>query len=62
MIPDERDATADDSQTARGANWREADLARAIAVAKKSSLQSYRIEIGLDGVIAIIVPAKTEGV
>ena len=58
-MPD--DTTADDgapdSAAPCGSGWRDADLKRAIAVAETSNLQRYRIEIGLDGVISIIVGA-----
>jgi len=35
--------------------WRERDLQRAIAVARRSKLLNYRIELAPDGTIAIVV-------
>jgi len=36
-------------------NWVEADVRRAIAIAREAGLESYRIEIGPDGTIAVVV-------
>ena len=38
-----------------GARWCQADVERAIAAAKAAQLQSYRVEIGPDGTITIVV-------
>lgn len=35
--------------------WNEADVERAIAAAERAGLGAYRIEIGPDGTIAIVV-------
>ncbi len=35
--------------------WRDADLKRAIRIARKSGLRAYRVEIDAEGTIAIIV-------
>lgn len=40
--------------------WRQSDVARAIGVAKKAGLQSYRVEIAPDGTISIVVCALAE--
>jgi len=40
--------------------WRQTDLKRAIAAAEKAGLSNYRIEIGPDGTIAIVVGAPPE--
>jgi hypothetical protein len=40
--------------------WRQADVKRAIAAAEKAGLRSYRIEIGPDGTISIVVGAPSE--
>ena len=42
--------------------WNEADVERAIAAAERAGLAAYRIEIGPDGTIAIVVggPAAEE--
>jgi len=39
----------------RACHWRERDLQRAIAVARRSKLVNYRIELAPDGTIAIVV-------
>lgn len=41
------------------AQWRQADVKRAIAAAEKAGLPSYRIEIAPDGTITIVVGAST---
>jgi hypothetical protein len=40
--------------------WRQADVKRAIAAAKRAGLESYRVEIALDGTISIIVGAPSD--
>ena len=37
--------------------WRERDLQRAIAVARRSKLLNYRVELAPDGTISIVVGA-----
>ena len=39
----------------RRGHWRERDLQRAIAVAKRSGVTAYRVEIAPDGTISIVV-------
>ncbi len=42
--------------------WRQADVRRAIGAAQQAGLQQYRVEIGPDGTIAIVVgTASPEG-
>lgn len=42
--------------------WRQADVRRAIGAAQQAGLQQYRVEIGPDGTIAIVVgAASSEG-
>jgi hypothetical protein len=52
-LPEEPVAKSEQGQGE--ATWRDADLKRAIAVAEKSGLQSYRVEITPDGTILIVV-------
>lgn len=39
--------------------WRQADVRRAIGAAQQAGLQQYRVEIGPDGTIAIVVGADS---
>jgi hypothetical protein len=52
-----RDPQTDATEEKSGGRgrWREADLKRALAVAKEAGLQAYRIEIAPDGTISIVV-------
>lgn len=38
-----------------GAQWREADVKRALAAAEKARLRSYRVDISPNGTISIVV-------
>lgn len=40
------------------ARWRERQVQRAIAAARKARLQNYRVEIAPDGTVTIVVGAK----
>jgi len=40
--------------------WREADVRRAIAIAEEAGLKDYRVEIAIDGTIAIVVGAPAD--
>jgi len=53
VMPD--DGEAADRDEAPRAQWRQADVRRAIAAAEKAGLSAYRIEIAPDGTIAIVV-------
>ncbi|MFC3099135.1 hypothetical protein [Alteraurantiacibacter palmitatis] len=57
LMPD----TPDTGETpqARKKAWRQADLKRAIGAARQAGLQQYRVEIGPDGTIAIVVGAAS---
>ena len=53
----------DDAPTERAATrapWRQAEVKRAIAAAEQAGLSCYRIEIGPDGTISIVVGAPAE--
>ena len=54
VMPEE--TPSDDAARAR---WQEADVERAIAAAEKAGLRDYRVEIGPDGTIAIVVGAPS---
>ncbi|HLY89058.1 MAG TPA: hypothetical protein VKQ27_08745 [Acetobacteraceae bacterium] len=43
--------------SARNVSFREADLKRALAAAQKSGIRQYRVEIAVDGTIAVVVGA-----
>ena len=55
ILPDEPVMDRQEDKPHPGAGWRDADLKRAIAVAEKAGLQSYRVEIAADGTISIVV-------
>jgi len=40
---------------ARAASFREADLKRAICATEKAGVRNYRVEVGVDGTIAVII-------
>ena len=58
LMPD--DAAMPSDQTRPRAHWRQADVKRAINAAEKAGLRAYRIEIGPDGTIAIVVGPPSE--
>jgi hypothetical protein len=60
MMTDDAAAASSEGLGHKAACWRDADLKRAIAIAEESGLRSYRVEIGPDGTISIIVgePAR----
>ncbi|HEY6814087.1 MAG TPA: hypothetical protein VI168_00980 [Croceibacterium sp.] len=53
-MSDDGDTPHNDDQTP-AAQWREAEVERAIAAAEKAGLSAYRVEIAPDGTIAIVV-------
>lgn len=55
MLPDAESENAGKNEQRRRTPWRETDLRRAIAVAKKAGLRFYSVEIAPDGTISIIV-------
>jgi hypothetical protein len=54
-IAPEEEALRPVKTAGRRGNWREKDVARAIGAAREAGLTSYRVEIGPDGTISIIV-------
>ncbi len=54
-IPADAGKTALAGGAVRKGHWLERDLARAIAVASRSGIGSYRVEVSPDGTIAIVV-------
>ena len=59
VVPMSEDAALWDETRAK-APWRQVDVARAITAAEKAGLIGYRVEIGPDGTIAIVVGAPDE--
>ncbi len=57
-MPDEAAPQSNEGKTHIEGGWRDVDLKRAIKVAEKSGLGSYRIEIAPDGTISIIVVSQ----
>lgn len=57
LMPDGADAGAQPKRKRR-AQWRDADVGRAIAAAQEAGLESYRVDIAPDGTISIVVGAS----
>jgi len=55
MLPDLESANSGKNEHRRRTPWRETDLRRAIAAAKRAGLRFYSVEIAPDGTISIIV-------
>lgn len=53
-------ATPSSADEVTKAQWRQADVKRAIAAAGKAGLQNYRVEIAPDGTISIVVGTPFE--
>ena len=53
VLPDPVSACAESLD--ERSDWRPSDIKRAIAAAREAGLEDYRIEIGTDGTIAIVV-------
>ena len=60
MMPEAAGEQANASSPRRKTNWRQADIRRAISAAEQAGLKSYRVEIGTDGTVSIIVGAPAE--
>lgn len=52
LMAEEMDA---DPQPDADGDWQDAELKRAIAAAEEAGLKNYRVEIGKDGTISIVV-------
>ena len=55
VVPGEVAMAASDDNTRPKGQWRQADVKRAIGAAQQTGLTKYRIEIGPDGTITIVV-------
>ncbi len=55
MLAVEKPAKPKGGKARRGPGWRDDDLKRAVDVAEKAGLRSYRVEIAADGTITIVV-------
>ena len=55
LMPDDAATPSDQDETRPRAQWRQADVKRAINAAENAGLRAYRIEIAPDGTIAIVV-------
>jgi hypothetical protein len=60
LMPDDRATDSKQGKAPRPGRWRDEDLKRAIAVAEEAGLPSYRIEVDVDGIIAIVVPDQKQ--
>ena len=54
-MPEHGAVPSGEEQAQGKARWRQSDVKRAISAAGQAGLQNYRIEIGPDGTIAIVV-------